>query len=307
MDHQPGRYESNRRETNVRSNMQYLYHANPKAFIALGALIGVCFVALLAKGLASTASTSSGHAQLAAHTRPPATTSTSTTTVAQSGVTTPNPNYHPAYASNVPSSPIDQGFAAAMGASGPAVAATEAVNPPAPAWTSAYPEVAASSTRNDQAYATAFLTELLDRNYRTQSLGDLERWVAAETASEVVPGLPVQAAARALYAELIDPSVVGDTASPVPTGAQWSALARAGVTQRAYDLFVSPNPQWSEVQSKGFTSADPLLGIDDVTGVLATTQGRETTTKHFSLSLVLGSALHHEGYGAAGILQWGAN
>jgi hypothetical protein len=307
MDHRTGRHESHQRETNVRSfDLQDLYRANPKAFVAAGALIGVCFVALLAKGLAGT---SSGHAQLAAHTRPAATTTrtATTTAAAQSGVTTPNPNYHPSYASNVPSSPIDQRFAAAMGASGADVAATEAVNPPAPAWTTAYPEVAASSTRNDQAYATAFLIELLDRNYRTQSLGDLERWVAAETASEVVPGLPAEAAERALYAELMDPSVIGGTASPVPTGAQWSALARAGVTQRAYDLFVNPNPQWSEVQSKGFTSADPLLGIDDVTGVLATTQGRKTTTKHFSLSLVLGSALYHKGYGAAGILQWGLN
>ncbi len=305
MDHRTRGYESNRRETNVRSNVQYLYHANPKAFIALGALIGVCFVALLAKGLADT---SSGHAQLAAHTRRAATTSTSTTTVvAQSGITTPNPNYHPSYASNVPSSPVDQKFAAAIGASGPDIAATEAINPPAPAWTTDYPEVPASTTTSDQSYSVAFLEELLDRNYRTQSLGDLERWVAAETASEVVPGLPAQAAERALYAELMNPSVVGDTASPVPTGAHWSDLARAGVTQRAYDLFVNPNPEWSEVQSKGFTSADPLLGIDDVTGVLATAQGRKTTTKHFSLSLVLGSALHHKGYGAAGILQWGLN
>ena len=56
-----------------------------------------------------------------------------------------------------------------MGQSGSAMAALEAMTPPAPAWTTAYPAVPASVTQSDQGYAVAFTEELLDRDYRTQS------------------------------------------------------------------------------------------------------------------------------------------
>jgi len=287
----------------VKIDLQDLYRANPKAFVAAGVVIGACFVVLLVKGLAGT---SGGHGEPAAHTRTVA-TSTNTTTVAQSGVTTPNPNYHPSYATNVPSSPIDQKLASEMGQSGNQVAAIEAITPAPPAWTTAYPQVPPSATKDETSYAVAFIEELLDRNYRTQSREDLARWVSAEAADEMLPGVPAEAGGRALYAELIDPAAVGGVTGPVPSAGDWNGFARADVTEHVYDVLVNPDAAWSAFVSKGFTSADPLLTVVDVTGVIATTKGRGTTTKHFSLQLFLGSALHHPGYGSWGIDQWAVN
>ena len=73
-----------------------------------------------------------------------------------------------------------------------------------------------------------------------------------------------------------------------------------------YNVFVNPDPTWSGFVSQGFTSADPLLTVKDVTGVIATTRSGKTTTKHFAFQLFLASALHHPGYGSFGIDQWGA-
>lgn len=288
----------------MRIDLPHLYRANPKAFVAAGALIAACFAVLIVKGLAGT---SSGHAQLAAHTRPAATTSTTTTSAEADGVTTPNANYHPSYATSVPSSTLDQSIASEVGASGSQAAALEGLSLPAPAWTTAYPEVAASATSSEAGYAVAFLVELLDRNYSTQSRPDLGRWLAAESADEMFPGVPAEAGDHALYGELMDPAVLGDPVTAVPNAAEWAADAKAGGTQHVYDLFANPDPTWAEGESKGFTSPDPLMGVEDVTGVIRTTTGRKTRTQHFAAEVLLGSALHHPGYGSWGLGQWEVN
>ena len=123
----------------------------------------------------------------------------------------------------------------------------------------------------------------------------------------MLPGVPTAAAEHTLYGELMEPAAIGDQAGPVPTATQWTTLAGAGVTQHVYNVFVNPDPTWSGFVSQGFTSADPLLTVKDVTGVIATTRSGKTTTKHFSFQLFLASALHHPGYGSFGIDQWGAN
>jgi hypothetical protein len=135
----------------------------------------------------------------------------------------------------------------------------------------------------------------------------LARWVSAESADEMLPGVSTEAGDRALYVELIDPAAVGEVTGPVPSAGDWNGFARGDVTEHVYDVLVDPDAAWSAFVSKGFTSADPLLTVVDVTGVIATTKGRGTTTKHFSLQLFLGSALHHPGYGSWGIDQWAVN
>ncbi len=291
-------------EITVRIDLQDIYRANPKAFIAASAVIAAAFAFLVVKGVSSGGG-SSAKSQPAA--RVTATTKTTTSTVASNGVTTPNPSYHPAYATSVPSSAVDQRFAAVLGQDGSTMAALEAVTPPSPAWTTDYPQIGASMTKSDKSYAVAFLEELLDRNYRMQSRADLGRWVQAEAADELLPGVPAEAGDHTLYAELMDPTAVGDSPGPVPSATEWATLSRAGTTQHVYDVFVNPDPQWAELQSNGFTSADPLMGVDDVTGVIAMTAGGRTTIKHFSTVVELGSALHHPGYGSWGINQWEVN
>jgi hypothetical protein len=294
MDRATENVDPTKGEKVVRFDLQDIYRANPKAFIAASALIAAAFAFLVIKGVSGSGSSSPGA-------KPAATHSTTTTTpaagktTATAGVTTPDPSYHPAYATNVPSSPIDEKLASAMGQSGSAMAALEAMTPPAPAWTKAYSAVPASVTQSDQGYAAAFTKELLDRDYRTQSRSDLARWLQAESAAEMLPGVPTAAAEHTLYGELLEPAAIGDQAGPVPTATQWTTLAGAGVTQHVYNVFVNPDPTWSGFVSQGFTSADPLLTVKDVTGVIATTRSGKTTTKHFSFQLFLASALHHPG------------
>ena len=284
----------------MRIDLQDLYRANPKAFLALSAVIAAAFALLVVKGVSST-----GSSPTKGKPAPRATsTSTGTTAVVSNGVTTPNPDYHPAYASNVPSSPADQKFASEVGASGTEVAAIESVTAAPPAWTRAYPEIPAADTRSDQTYVTAFLTELLDRTYRKQPRLDLARWVSAESANEMLPGEPAEAGGKALYAELLDPGVLRESSDPVPSTSTWTADAAHRVTQHVYGIFVSPNEQWASLVSSGFTSRDPLLTIDDATGMLATTTNGRTLTQHFSVEVMVASALHHPGYGAATIDQW---
>ncbi len=303
MDHGTGRHESNRRETNVRSfDLQYLYRANPKAFVAAGALIGVCFVALLAKGLAGT---SSGHAQLAAHTRPAATTTRAMTTTAQAGgVTTPNPDYHPTYQS-VPQTPVLQKIEEKMGGMSPQDAASaEAIAPPVAAWSNDYPAVPASVRSDGTSYATAFAEELLDQNYRTQSRADLLRWAQAESAAELIPGIPSAIGAKALYIDLTDASLGDLPSSPVPSAAVWNLNEQRGIQQKVEGVFAHPDAGWEELVSEGFQSDDPLLTLFDLTGTLVTTDHGRSTTQPFTMVLGVGSALHHPGFGAFSIAQW---
>jgi hypothetical protein len=304
MDHLAENVAPTKGDGRVRIDLQDIYRANPKAFIAASAVIAAAFAFLVIKGVSSGGSGGTSPKPAGAHSRA---TSSSTGPTTTAGVTAPNPNYHPAYATNVPSSPIDEKLASAMGQSGSAMAALEALTPPPPGWTGAYPAVPAGVTQSDQGYAMAFTKELLDRNYRTQSRLDLARWLEAEAAAEMLPGVPMAAAEHTLYGELMEPAAIGNQAGPVPTATQWTNLASAGVTQHVYNIFVSPDATWSGFVSQGFTSADPLLTVKDVTGIIATTRRGKTTTKHFSFQLFLASALHRPGYGSFGIDQWGVN
>jgi hypothetical protein len=285
----------------VRIDLPHLYRANPKAFVAAGALIAACFAVLIVKGLAGT---SSGHSEPVAHTR---TVATSTkTTVAQSGVTTPNPNYHPSYVA-AQDTTANQKFAAGMASETSALAAAEALTPPPAAWTTEYPPVPAASLQDPESYAIAFVTELLTTNYRTQSRTNLESWVQAEAAALMLPGIPTNAAEKALYGDLFDGATVSDGPSPIATAGGWAASANAGASQRVYYVTANPDATWANAVSNGVTSTDPLLTEVDVKGTLATKMGRKSSSQHFSLVLCVGSALHHGGLGACSLNNWGAN
>ena len=140
MDHAAENVDPTKGDTRVRIDLQEIYRANPKAFIAASALIAAAFAFLVIKGVSCGGNSGPSAKPAAAHST--TTTPSAGTTTAAAGVTTPDPSYHPAYATNVPSSPIDEKLASAMGQSGSAMAALEAMTPPAPAWTTAYPAVA---------------------------------------------------------------------------------------------------------------------------------------------------------------------
>jgi hypothetical protein len=290
----------------VRFDLHDLYKANPRVFIAVAVVLAAGFALLIVEAAGGSGHGSGGSrsAQAPTSSTLTATTPGAPTSTSASGVTTPDLSYHPAYASNVPSSAIDESVASEMGASGSAAAELEAVTLEQPAWTPDYPQVSPADTRDEAAYAIAFLQELLDRNYRVQSRDDLGRWIAAESSGEMLPGVPAKAGDHALYAELMDPKAVGAPFTVVPSAAEWASLRRSGATQHVYDLIADPDPLWAEFQSKGFTSTDPLMDVEDVTGVIKTTEAGRTTTNHLSTQVLLGSALHHPGYGSWGLGQW---
>lgn len=288
----------------MRFDLHDLYKANPRVFIAVAMVLAAGFALLIVEATGGSGHSGPRSAQAPTSSTVTTTTRAGSTSTTTNGVTTPNPSYHPAYASNVPSTALDQQIASEMGASGSTAATLESVQPASPAWTTDYPPISSASETSEQQYTVAFVKELLDRNYPAQSRGDLARWVSAESAGEMFPGVAARAGDHSLYVELLDPKLLKAPFTLVPSQGQWIGLANQDVRQQVYDLLASPDETWASIVSKGFTSADPLMGVEDVTGMIVTTAAGRRTVRHFSTQVELGSALHHPGYGAWGIGQW---
>lgn len=288
----------------MRLDVHNLYKANPRIFVAAVVIIAAGFALLIVKAEGGGhGSGGSRSTQTAGHSTP-TTGSGKTTSTAASGVTIPDPSYRPTYQS-VPQTPALQQIETNLGGlSAQSVAAAEALTPPAAAWSTAYPAIPTSVRHDANGYAIAFAEELLDRNYRHQTRGELLAWSQAEAAAELFPGIPKAVAPKGLYVSLTEPSLADLTASPVPSAARWSADAAAGISQSVYSVLANPDAQWGTLVSKGFESEDPLMTMYDVTGVLAIKDGTTSRTRHFTLVLGLGSALHHPGFGAFSIAEW---
>lgn len=202
---------------------------------------------------------------------------------------------------------------------------------PAGGYSSAYPAIPAAATTDELTYAKAWITELLDINYRTQSRSGLLAWAVEGEAANTLPGIPSNVKDKALYASLADPSLGGQPGTtPVPSPSRWAANAKAGVVQRVSGIETSVDPHWTMLVGEGFVPIDPLLALVDVSGILTTRQQRQTTaaltvpvhgkspkpvtepsraatvvsTVQFKAVLTVGSALHHPGYGAVSVDDW---
>jgi hypothetical protein len=288
----------------MKFDLHDLYKANPRVFIAVAVVIAAGFALLVVKAVGTGGHHTGGPRSAQVTTSSTSTTTSGSTPTTPSGVTVPNPNYHPTYQS-VPQTPaLEQIETNLGGLSAQSVAAAEALSPPAAAWSTAYPAIPTSVRNDANGYAIAFADELLDRNYRDQTRSELLAWSQAEAAAELFPGIPKAVAPKGLYVSLTEPSLADLTASPLPTAGQWSADARAGMTQSVYSVLANPDAQWGTLVSKGFQSDDPLMTMYDVTGVLTTKDGKASRTQHFTLVLGLGSALDHPGFGAFSIAEW---
>jgi len=288
----------------MKFDLHDLYKANPRVFIAVAVVIAAGFALLVVKAVGTGAHHTGGPRSAQVTTSSTSTTTSGSAPTTPSGVTAPNPNYHPTYQS-VPQTPALKQIETNLGGlSAQSVAAAEALSPPAPAWSTAYPAIPTSVRNDANGYAIAFADELLDRDYRHQTRSELLAWSQAEAAAELFPGIPKAVAPKGLYVSLTEPSLADLTASPLPTAGQWSADARAGMNQSVYSVLANPDAQWGTLVSKGFQSDDPLMTMYDVTGVLTTKDGKASRTQHFTLVLGLGSALHHPGFGAFSIAEW---
>jgi hypothetical protein len=186
-----------------------------------------------------------------------------------------------------------------------AIAAAEKVSVPAPAVSVSYPSVATADRNDPNAYATAFVTELLDTHYDTETRLDLLAWSEHEEAPNTLPGVPASVGPKALVLSLADPDLPGGTPSPVPAVAQWQSDAQEGVVQSVSDVQVEVNPDWTELVAEGWQPRDPRLTMETVTGTMTvTTNGHVGVAESFSLSVTLGSAAHAPGYGAVAVGNW---
>lgn len=177
----------------------------------------------------------------------------------------------------------------------------EAIRLPSPAISGGWPALAGSNTPGG--WTRQFVSGLLDINFATQTRAALGAWLVAEEAPDLMPGVPPAARYGGLYATVMDPAVTGQ-ASPIPSGAAWQADAAGAVRWTVSNLLVGPDPQWQSMIDAGWQPTDLRGDVEDVSGVLAVTEGSTTTSHPFSAALQVGSARWHNGYGSVLLAGW---
>ncbi len=195
----------------------------------------------------------------------------------------------------------DAAFASGLSAS-PSLHAAEAAQVPGPAFSPSWPALAEANT--PEQWSIAFARQLLDIDFAHQSRADLGRWLSAEEAPELLPGIPRDVADKVLYLSLFDANEVGGSASPIPDPATWHADAVAGVRWSVSDLVVQADPQFSQILATGWEPVDQRFAAEDVSGLLTVKRGDSPATKPFSMGLFLGSAHWHPGYGTVLVDNW---
>lgn len=185
------------------------------------------------------------------------------------------------------------------------IAALESTAVPAPASSRSFPPVPTADRSDPVRYCTAFVRELLDIDYARQSRPSLLAWAQSEEAPNRLPGVPPSVADKALVASLAGPAGVRSGSSPVPPAAGWASEATAGTVQSVSDLSVTPARSWSELLGEGWVPTDPLATVENVTGVLTSHTGKtRARVERFALTVMLGSARFHPGYGAVAAGAW---
>ena len=190
------------------------------------------------------------------------------------------------------------------GAESPGVIARlEGLAVPAPRTSMAFPPVPAADSSDSLRWCLVFVRELLDLDYAHQSRSGLLAWAESQEAPNRMPGVPLPVAGKALVASLEAAAAHG--ASPLPSAQRWAALAAMGTTWRVSGLSATTARSWSELLGAGWSPVDPLATIEDVTGQLTTARrGHRRITSRFSLTVMLGSAAFHPGYGAVAVGDW---
>ena len=264
-------------------------------------LAALSSVLLVVAGSLVALTVGAGHARTGA--RGPALSGTRTTSPL------PSSAWHPVSpATTVPTAtPVqhryDQGFR--KGFSSPAnrtqMARVAALQLPPPAVGGHWPALAPAFVPS--AWSREFTAGLLDIDFTRQSRAALGRWLVAEEAPDLMPGIPASAELCPLYATVLKPAVDGEP-SPVPSAPEWRSDAAANLRWSASELRAEPDPQWQDMVAAGWQPTDLYAAVEDVSGALTITKGVEHTTHFFSLVLQLGSARWHPGYGTVLVAGW---
>jgi hypothetical protein len=204
-----------------------------------------------------------------------------------------------------PDTPIQQTYdqALASGLAGSStVQAAEAAQVPPPGYSAGWGPIPDASAPDQ--WASEFVTGLLSVDYAHQSRVGLGRWLSAEEAPELLPGIPPAVAQRVLYLSLFDASAVGQATSPVPDAATWATDARQGVRTSVSDVAVQSDPQLGQLTAQGWQPVDQRFGAEDVTGTITAASAAGSSSQPFSLVLYVGSAHWHGGYGSVLVAGW---
>lgn len=172
---------------------------------------------------------------------------------------------------------------------------------PAGVYSTAYPAIAVDDRNDPSAYATAFVTELVDRDYTLQSRQQLLAWAQAESAPNTLPGVTPGLAAHSLVLSLLEPT---PPPGPVPSPAGWAQQVLSQRVQTVANVEAAVNPAWMALTSTGWEPADPTMTILTVTGNLVSNGLGGARTESFSLDLTLGSNWSRSGFGAVAVDDW---
>lgn len=272
---------------------------SPRLLVAFG----VAFAAVIVVAGVTVAVATSGHARTDRSQPLSAPTTTSESVSVGAAVTV-------APATTVPAaSPVQQQYDKSFeaGYSSPSskamLADADTVTLPRPAIRGGWPTLAVSDT--PEGWATSFVHALLSIDFAHQSRRTLGEWLVAETAPDLMPGIPSAFRHRALYVSVIDPKVMNQP-SVVPSVAGWRADAKAGVRWSVSALSVEVDPQWQAMIAAGWQPRDLRASVEDVTGLLTVTAKATITHRHLSLAVAVGSAAHHPGYGTVAVTVEGS-
>ena len=183
----------------------------------------------------------------------------------------------------------------------PAVPAGLLASLPVGAYSPDYPPIPDRDRDNAITFGTAFVTELVERNYASQSRPDLLSWAQAESAPNTLPGVPAGLAGHSLVLSLIDPV---PQPGPVPAAGDWAEAGDAGEVQTISNLQAVIDPAWLTLTATGWQPADPAIAVLTVTGTLNTAGPAGARAGSFSLHLTVGSNSNRPGYGAVAVDDW---
>jgi hypothetical protein len=156
-----------------------------------------------------------------------------------------------------------------------------------------------------EAWATEFVSGLLDVAFARQSRPALAPWLQAEEAPELIPGIPPTVADKVLYVSLLDPGLFGGQPTPIPSADRWQADARGEMSQSVSGLLVQADPSWAQMVAAGWQPSDVRMTEEDVSGTLSVHRhGDLIGTHHFQLQLIVGSSRWHDGYGTVAVAGW---
>ncbi|NNN21458.1 MAG: hypothetical protein HKL80_05585 [Acidimicrobiales bacterium] len=195
----------------------------------------------------------------------------------------------------------DQGFENSFANNMNQFYTAEHINLPSPEIQGNWPNL--SNSNSASTWTTEFIKGLLDINFQSQTRIQLGNWLVAEEAPNLLPGWPVTLQDKALYTSVLYPGATGQT-SPIPSASTWKIDSSQGVSWSVSGLNVTTDSTWQSMVDAGWQPRDVRMTTEDVSGVLKITDSTTSSNHYFTLTIVVGSALWHQGYGTVLIGAW---